>query len=87
MPTVASVYGMLILFFYNDHAPPHFHVRAPDFRAKVELPSLTIIEVRGTMRARDAARLRAWAALHRGELLANWRAARDGEPLRRIGEP
>jgi hypothetical protein len=40
MPTVANVFGLLIMFFYNDHDPPHFHVRGPEFTAKVGLDDL-----------------------------------------------
>jgi hypothetical protein len=25
MPTISSFYGILILMFWDDHAPPHFH--------------------------------------------------------------
>lgn len=26
MPTISTFYGILIQMFWNDHAPPHFHV-------------------------------------------------------------
>jgi len=25
MPTISEFFGILILMYYNDHAPPHFH--------------------------------------------------------------
>jgi hypothetical protein len=58
MPTVASVFGMLIMFFYDDHEPPHFHVHAADFSGKMRLDDLSMIEVSGRMRGRDIQRLR-----------------------------
>ena len=26
MPTICAFYGILIKMYWNDHAPPHFHV-------------------------------------------------------------
>jgi hypothetical protein len=40
MPTVAVIFGMAILFYYEDHDPPHFHIRAPNFRARIDLGDL-----------------------------------------------
>jgi Domain of unknown function (DUF4160) len=54
MPTVAIIFGMAIIFYYDDHDPPHFHVRAPGFRAKFDLEELTVVEVEGHMRPRDS---------------------------------
>jgi Domain of unknown function (DUF4160) len=85
MPTVASVFGMLIMFFYDDHEPPHFHVHAADFSGKMRLDDLSMIEVSGRMRGRDIQRLRTWATEHRMELWENWLRARQRRPLMRIG--
>ncbi len=27
MPTISTFYGILVQMFWNDHPPPHFHVR------------------------------------------------------------
>ena len=32
MPTISTFYGILIRMFFNDHAPPHFHVQYAEFR-------------------------------------------------------
>lgn len=45
MLTLAMVAGMAILMYYDDHDPPHFHVRAADFRAKIAIANLSVIEV------------------------------------------
>lgn len=84
MPTVAVVFGMAILLYYDDHDPPHFHVKAADFSAKVDLGDLAVIEVSGRLRTRDVARLRRWAAIHRPALYENWNRARRGERLLNI---
>jgi hypothetical protein len=40
MPVVAIVDGMLILLFFNDHDPPHFHVEYGEHRARVSIATL-----------------------------------------------
>jgi hypothetical protein len=32
MPTISEFYGMYIQMYWNDHAPPDFHVRYSDLR-------------------------------------------------------
>jgi hypothetical protein len=85
VPTVATLSGMAIMFFYNDHDPPHFHVEGADFSAKIALADLSVAEVRGQVRSRDLRRLREWAVAHRADLWENWLRARRKEPLLRIG--
>ena len=65
--------------YYNDHAPPHFHVKYAKHRAEVSIETLEVIE--GALHRRALALVLEWAALHREELRANWSAARRGEPL------
>ena len=86
MPTVAVIFGMAILFYYDGHEPPHFHVRTPAFKAKINLGDLSASEVSGRMRPQELARLREWAGRHRAELYENWNRARRCEPLVRIEE-
>ena len=45
---------------------------------------LGIVVVHGRFPRRALRHVLDWAALHRGELLANWELARQGEPLNRI---
>jgi hypothetical protein len=40
MPTISSFYGILIRMFFNDHAPPHFHVQYAKYKATVDIESL-----------------------------------------------
>ncbi len=84
MPTLAMVAGMAILIYYADHAPPHFHVRAANFRAKLAISDLRVIEVAGRMRPREINAIRAWARNHQAQLWDNWERAQRLEPLRRI---
>ena len=84
MPTLAMVAGMAILVYYDDHDPPHFHIRAANFRAKVAIEDLSVIEVVGRMKPAEINAVRSWARRHRAALRDNWDRARRLEPVIRI---
>lgn len=44
MPELARFFGIIIAMFYDDHPPPHFHVRYGAQRATVAIETLTVIE-------------------------------------------
>lgn len=84
MPTLAMVAGMAILIYYDDHDPPHFHVRAANFRAKVAISDLSVIEVVGRMRPSEIRTIQAWARSHQKALRDNWRRAKRLESVFKI---
>jgi hypothetical protein len=70
MPTVATVQGAKLLFYANDHPPPHFHVLFAEYRAVIDIKTLKL--VRGDL---PKAKLRAvvrWATPRRAALLEAW---------------
>jgi hypothetical protein len=71
MPTISTFYGILIRMFFNDHAPPHFHVQYAEFKATVEIKTLTIASGELPRRAQEL--VLDWAELHQQELLEDWR--------------
>ncbi len=44
MPTISTFYGLVILMFWDDHNPPHFHARYSDSQALVSISDLQIIQ-------------------------------------------
>ena len=56
--------------------------RAADGAAKVQIDTLEVIE--STLGRRQLRFVLAWAELHQGELLENWRLTRVGETLQQI---
>jgi hypothetical protein len=44
MPIVAIVDGVRVMFFFKDHDPPHFHVEYAEYRAKISIATLKVIE-------------------------------------------
>ena len=82
MPEVSRFYGIVITMYYDEHNPPHFHARYGGDRAVFDIATLQLLE--GTLPPRARGLVVEWAAQHGAELLSNWLAARQDEPLSRI---
>lgn len=82
MPEISRFLGIVVTMYYEDHVPPHLHVRSGGQRARVRLEP--VVPMDGRLPARLLAFVLEWATLHQAELLANWRRARAHEPLLRI---
>ncbi len=82
MPEVSRFFGIIISLFYNDHQPPHFHVRYGKQKAIVAIDSLTILG--GNPSPRVMGLVVEWALLHQNELKESWRLARAQKPLQKI---
>jgi len=82
MPEVSRFFGIAVSMYYNDHAPPHFHVRYSGQKALVAIESLTLL--RGRLSPRALGLVMEWAAMHTEELMEDWNLARSQEPLKPI---
>lgn len=40
MPEISRFYGMVVAMFFNDHEPPHFHVRYGTHKAILDAVEL-----------------------------------------------
>lgn len=69
MPVVCTFYGIVITMLFNEHNPPHFHVKYGDYRALVTIND-GIVE--GKLPRRALNMVFEWLDLHRQELLENW---------------
>lgn len=56
--------------FFDDHAPPHFHVRYAEYRAQINIQTLEPIE--GNLPRRALSLVQEWAKEHQTELQENW---------------
>ncbi len=70
MPEISRFLGIVITMYFNDHNPPHFHVRYEDFRAIVGIDPLELRE--GQLPPRVLGLVMEWAELHQAELQENW---------------
>ncbi len=82
MPTIAYFLGISVRMFFNDHDPPHFHVRYQGFRARVRIVNGEVID--GRLPPTVTRVLKEWTALRREALMRNWQAARTDGTLERI---
>lgn len=82
MPTISTFYGIVIRIYNDDHPPPHFHAYYGGETASVRIDTVQVY--RGSLPGRALSMVLEWAREHREELLANWQAAGEHEPLKRI---
>jgi len=71
MPTISMFYGIVVQMFWNEHAPPHFHVKYVEFQAAINIQTLEIMS--GKMPKRQLSLILKWANQHRVELLEDWK--------------
>jgi hypothetical protein len=66
LPTIAYFLGIAVRMFFNDHDPPHFHVRYQQFRARVRIADGEIIG--GRLPPTVARLVKEWAALRQEQI-------------------
>lgn len=81
MPVIARFFGIVIAMYYREHGAPHFHARYGEYGISVDIETGTI---RGSCPPTVQRLVLEWAAIHKAELLENWRLAKSGLPLNRI---
>ena len=82
MPIISRFFGIIIRMFYEDHAPPHFHVRYAKQKAVIRIDSVELLQ--GTLSPKARALVLEWANLHQDELMIDWELARQQAPLNKI---
>jgi hypothetical protein len=83
VPTVAIVDGVRIVFYVNEHPPPHFHALFAEHRISVEIETLAILN--GSLpKAKERAVLE-WAREPQDELRIAWNRVSNDMPPGRIG--
>ena len=58
----------VILIFYDDHNPPHFHAEYGGYEVLVDIGTLAVLS--GKLPARALGMVTKWASLHQDELRA-----------------
>jgi hypothetical protein len=82
MPEISRFYGIIIAMFYDEHNPPHFHVRYGGYKVSVNIHTLSILE--GKLPPRALGLVIEWASLHQDELLQNWNLAKERQTPNKI---
>ena len=82
MPQISQFFGIVVLMYFNDHAPAHFHATYGEHEAVYTIDTLEIM--RGRLPRRAHGMVVEWATLHRKELRENWEKARQMVPMQKI---
>lgn len=70
MPEISRFLGIVISMYFDEHNPPHFHVKYNEYRASLNINDLNIIA--GNIPAKVRGLVEEWAEIHREELLHMW---------------
>ena len=81
MPIIGVVYGIIITMNWNDHNPPHIHIRYAEHLASMGLDGELLA---GTLPKKQLRIVQAWLEIHIDTVRANWELARAKETLIRI---
>ncbi|MBU0486949.1 MAG: DUF4160 domain-containing protein [Bacteroidetes bacterium] len=81
MPEISRFYGIIILMYWQEHNPPHFHAEYQGNKMTVDISTL---ETKGEFPHRAKALIFEWISLHRSELLKNWELSLAGKPMEKI---
>ena len=86
MPRISQFFGILIYMYYNDHMPPHFHVRWAEYEALILIDTSAIPSsiYAGDLPKSQLDLVLRWAVMHRKELMGNWELARKGKSLKQV---
>ena len=85
MPSISFFYGIVIMMYFDDHNPPHFHARYQDDRAEFDFDGNML---NGDLPEKQKRMVQAWAAIHEEDLKTNWELLKNSgtpekiEPLR-----
>ena len=86
MPVVAYLPGKITMNqYYNDHFPPHSHVRHQGQETKIRIAELTVLA--GPLSGSDLDEVLTWARDHQAALALNWVLAKAGMNLLDIPYP
>ncbi len=90
MPPVSHPFkrgAMIVLINYNDHAPPHVHVKYQgDVRNyRIEITTRRWLKPGKELPAALAALIETWIAVYESELMEQWNNARAGRPVVIVG--
>jgi len=70
MVKVSEFYGVSVIFWFNDHAPPHFHAKYAGYEIEIAISPIAVSS--GYVPPRVVSMLLEWTALHQQELLVCW---------------
>lgn len=81
MPELSRFLGIVIVMYYREHGPAHFHAEYGEYEITVEIDSGVVT---GRFPRRSLRAVLEWYELHKDELAEAWERAREKLPLKPI---
>jgi hypothetical protein len=81
LPEISRFLGIIIVIYYRDHRPPHFHAKYGSYEVIIDIET-GVVEGRFPRRALRLAL--EWYDMHKEELLEDWLLAEQRMPLKAI---
>lgn len=82
MPTISEFFGIAVLMFYDDHAPPHFHARYGDYEVMIQISPVGVLK--GYFPPRALSLVIEWAQKYQKNLIEEWNHAANNKKLHKI---
>ena len=82
MPEVSRFYGIIIVMFFGDQNPPHFHARYGRHKVAIRIQDFRVLE--GYLPPRALGLVIEWTAIHQEELMRNWELTFQNQPPQKI---
>lgn len=82
MPEICRFLGIIIAMYYQEHNPPHFHVRYNEYKASISIQDLALLN--GKLPPKALGLVIEWASQHQQELLDDWELAAALQALKPI---
>ena len=82
MPEISRFLGIIIFMNFNEHNPPHFHVRYNEFLASIDIQTLGLID--GKLPAKVHALVVEWAEKNQTALSENWDSMKSTGKFKKI---
>jgi phosphomannomutase len=82
MPTISEFFGILILMYFDDHAPPHFHAKYGGDEVVIQINPIGVL--RGKFPPRALSLVIEWAQKYQKNLMEEWIRAASNKKLHKI---
>lgn len=82
MPVISRFLGIIITMYYQEHNPPHFHVRYNEYKAAISIRDLALLD--GKLPPKVFGLVVEWAAKHQDDLMEDWELASSLQSLKPI---
>ena len=82
MPEISRFFGIIVTMYFNEHNPPHFHIKYNNAEAQFDL--IDGVFSKGAFPSKQARLVLAWYEIHKEELMDLWNSKvfKKIEPLK-----